>query len=72
MKFIDCTYELHTPEILAIVNKPLHKKLGFTYSGTLKQAGYKGGHPLDFALYQLLLETPTYPGKLTRDILLNI
>ena len=38
-----------------------HKKLGFEYSGTIKQAGYKFGRWLDFVFYQLILETPTHP-----------
>jgi L-amino acid N-acyltransferase YncA len=39
----------------------LHEKMGFEYSGTLKQAGYKFGRWLDFVFYQLILETPTEP-----------
>jgi len=39
----------------------LHKKLGFTLSGTIKHAGFKFGRWLDLAFYQLLLETPQQP-----------
>ncbi|RYG51699.1 MAG: N-acetyltransferase family protein [Chitinophagaceae bacterium] len=39
----------------------LHERLGFTHSGTMKQAGYKFGRWLDFAFYQLILETPETP-----------
>jgi phosphinothricin acetyltransferase len=39
----------------------LHEKLGFTHSGTMKQAGFKFGRWLDFAFYQLILETPKNP-----------
>lgn len=38
-----------------------HEKLGFEYSGTIKQAGYKFGRWLDFVFYQLILETPAQP-----------
>ncbi len=41
----------------------LHEKLGFTHSGTMKQAGYKFGRWLDFAFYQLILETPINPNE---------
>jgi L-amino acid N-acyltransferase len=39
----------------------LHKKLGFTHTGTIQQAGFKFGHWLDLGFYQLLLETPVEP-----------
>lgn len=39
----------------------LHKKLGFTYSGTIKHAGFKFGKWLDFDFYQIILETPHDP-----------
>jgi L-amino acid N-acyltransferase len=39
----------------------LHKKLGFTYAGTIKHAAYKFGRWLDLGFYQLLLKTPTNP-----------
>lgn len=35
----------------------LHEKLGFTHAGTLKEVGYKFGHWLDLAFYQLKLDT---------------
>ncbi len=35
-----------------------HEKLGFTYSGTIKNAGYKFGNWLDLAFYQLDLPGP--------------
>lgn len=39
----------------------LHTKLGFTHSGTIKEAGFKFGHWLDAAFYQLNLEMPVPP-----------
>ncbi|MEI6167266.1 MAG: N-acetyltransferase family protein [bacterium] len=39
----------------------LHRRLGFEYCGTIKQAGFKFGRWLDMAFYQLLLPTPTAP-----------
>ena len=39
----------------------LHVKLGFTHSGTIKEAGFKFGHWLDAAFYQLNLEMPEPP-----------
>ncbi|WP_322030345.1 N-acetyltransferase family protein [Paraburkholderia sp. J76] len=39
----------------------LHTKLGFTHSGTIKEAGFKFGHWLDAAFYQLNLEMPEPP-----------
>jgi L-amino acid N-acyltransferase len=39
----------------------LHTKLGFTYAGTIAQAGYKFGRWLDLAFYQLRLDTPRAP-----------
>lgn len=39
----------------------LHEQLGFTYSGTIRQAGFKFDRWLDLALYQLILSTPTEP-----------
>lgn len=38
-----------------------HEKLGFTYSGTLKNVGYKFGQWLDAAFYQLQLDGPEQP-----------
>ena len=39
----------------------LHTKLGFTHSGTIREAGFKFGHWLDAAFYQLNLEMPVPP-----------
>lgn len=39
----------------------LHESLGFEYSGTIKQAGFKFGRWLDLAFYQLTLKTPLHP-----------
>jgi phosphinothricin acetyltransferase len=39
----------------------MHKRLGFTHSGTFPQVGFKFGRWLDVAFYQLNLETPLQP-----------
>ncbi len=39
----------------------LHERLGFTHSGTIRQAGFKFGRWLDVAFYQLILTTPSNP-----------
>jgi L-amino acid N-acyltransferase YncA len=39
----------------------LHESLGFTHSGTVKQAGFKFGRWLDLAFYQRILATPAAP-----------
>lgn len=39
----------------------IHEKLGFTYSGTIKKAGYKFEKWLDLAFYQLELKGPESP-----------
>ena len=39
----------------------LHERLGFTHSGTIRQAGFKFGRWLDVAFYQLTLPTPSHP-----------
>jgi phosphinothricin acetyltransferase len=39
----------------------LHEKLGFSYAGTIKEAGFKFGRWLDLAFYQRLLATPHDP-----------
>ncbi len=39
----------------------LHESLGFTHSGTIKEAGFKFGRWLDLAFYQLKLDTPAQP-----------
>jgi phosphinothricin acetyltransferase len=43
------------------VSIALHKKFGFNYCGTVKQAGYKFGRWLDLDFYQLILKTPAEP-----------
>ncbi|GMB08235.1 GNAT family N-acetyltransferase [Thermolongibacillus altinsuensis] len=39
----------------------LHERLGFTYSGTIKKAGFKFGKWLDLVFYQLDLNGPEKP-----------
>ncbi|QGZ64601.1 GNAT family N-acetyltransferase [Paraburkholderia acidisoli] len=39
----------------------LHTRLGFTHSGTVKEAGFKFGRWLDAAFYQLTLAQPATP-----------
>jgi L-amino acid N-acyltransferase len=39
----------------------LHRKLGFSHAGTVRQAGYKFSRWLDLAFYQLILDTPRRP-----------
>ena len=39
----------------------LHESLGFTHSGTIRQAGFKFGRWLDLAFYELRLPTPARP-----------
>ncbi|MDM0014553.1 N-acetyltransferase family protein [Variovorax sp. J22P168] len=39
----------------------LHERLGFTHSGTVRQAGFKFGRWLDVAFYQRILATPAAP-----------
>lgn len=39
----------------------LHERLGFTHSGTVRQAGFKFGRWLDVAFYQRILSTPSAP-----------
>lgn len=39
----------------------LHEQLGFTHAGTLEQIGFKFGHWLNAAFYQLILDTPDQP-----------
>ncbi|MDR5170819.1 N-acetyltransferase [Methylobacillus flagellatus] len=39
----------------------LHRRLGFSHAGTIKQAGFKFGRWLDLAFYQLVLQTPHAP-----------
>lgn len=44
-----------------IASVELHKKLGFSHAGTIKQAGFKFGRWLDVVFYQLIIETPEHP-----------
>jgi phosphinothricin acetyltransferase len=39
----------------------LHRTLGFTHAGTIRQAGFKFGRWLDLDFYQLVLDTPAHP-----------
>ena len=39
----------------------LHRRLGFTHGGTLREAGFKFGRWLDVEFWQLLLSTSTRP-----------
>lgn len=39
----------------------LHEHLGFSYAGTIREAGFKFGRWLDLAFYQLRLDTPADP-----------
>ncbi len=39
----------------------LHRKLGFTHAGTIRQVAFKFGRWLDLAFYQLILDTPARP-----------
>lgn len=39
----------------------LHRKLGFTFCGEIRESGYKFGRWLHLHFYQLILETPTNP-----------
>jgi len=39
----------------------LHEKLGFTFCGTIRQAGFKFSKWLDLSFYQLILPTPPNP-----------
>jgi L-amino acid N-acyltransferase YncA len=43
------------------VSMKLHENEGFILSGIMKEVGYKFGHWLDAAFYQLLLKTPENP-----------
>lgn len=43
------------------VSIALHEQFGFTYCGTIKQAGFKFGRWLDLDFYQLILQTPEKP-----------
>lgn len=39
----------------------LHEQLGFTHSGSVREAGFKFGRWLDLSIYQLTLPTPADP-----------
>jgi L-amino acid N-acyltransferase len=39
----------------------LHESLGFVFSGTVRQAGFKFGRWLDLGFWQLVLDTPRLP-----------
>jgi L-amino acid N-acyltransferase len=39
----------------------LHESLGFSFCGTIRQAGFKFGRWLDLSFYQLILSTPSHP-----------
>ena len=39
----------------------LHESVGFTYCGTIRQAGFKFGQWLDLSFFQLILSTPSQP-----------
>lgn len=41
----------------------MHEKLGFTFSGVIKKAGFKFGTWLDLAFYQLELKGPKAPSE---------
>lgn len=43
------------------VSIALHRKLGFTPAGIVRQVGFKFGRWLDLAFYQLVLDTPADP-----------
>ena len=42
----------------------IHEKLGFTYSGTIRNAGYKFNRWLDLVFYQLDLQGPSQPKEI--------
>ncbi len=39
----------------------LHRAMGFSHAGTIRQAGFKFGRWLDLDFYQLVLDTPAHP-----------
>ena len=41
----------------------LHESLGFTHSGTVREAGFKFGRWLDLSFYQLILQSPSSPSE---------
>lgn len=42
-------------------SKALHRRLGFTHAGTIREVGFKFGRWLDLDFYQLVLKTPSDP-----------
>jgi L-amino acid N-acyltransferase len=45
------------------VSIELHRKLGFTFCGEIRESGYKFGRWLHLQLYQLILDTPARPAE---------
>lgn len=43
------------------VSKALHRRLGFSHAGTIREVGFKFGRWLDLDFYQLILKTPKDP-----------
>jgi phosphinothricin acetyltransferase len=43
------------------VSIELHRRLGFTYCGEIRESGYKFGRWLHLVFYQLILDTPAHP-----------
>lgn len=41
----------------------LHRQLGFTHCGTVREAGFKFGRWLDLEFYQLILPGPEFPDE---------
>jgi phosphinothricin acetyltransferase len=58
-----CDRNLHT--LVGVIDATnaasigLHRRLGFTHSGTVREAGFKFGRWLDVEYWQLILATPT-------------
>ena len=44
-----------------IVSIKLHRSFGFTFSGEIRDAGFKFGRWLHLQFYQLILDTPAHP-----------
>ena len=44
-----------------IISKELHRKFGFAFTGTIREAGFKFGRWLNLEFHQLLLSTPNDP-----------
>lgn len=43
------------------VSIELHRKLGFTFCGEIRESGFKFGRWLHLQFYQLILDTPVHP-----------